>query len=201
MKTVIAAGTAIAVLVGAIAGYRIGAGTWPSLRSRPLQPTAREGSARTPAADRTILYWQHPNGDADYSQSPKKTVDGRDYVPVYEDQEADFKAPEPSSPKGDRKIVYYRNPMGLPDTSPVPKKDWMGMDYIPVYEGEEDTGNTVKISPGRLQHTGVKTTVVGKSPFTQSIKAPGVVAFDETKLSLVAMRFDGYINKVMPVTS
>jgi len=91
--------------------------------------------------------------------------------------------------------------MGLPDTSPVPKKDWMGMDYIPVYEGEGDTGHTVKISPGRLQRSGVKTAVVGKGPLTQFLKAPGVVAFDETRLSVVAMRFDGYINKVMPVTS
>ena len=33
------------------------------------------------------------------------------------------------------------------------------------------------------------------------IKAPGVIAFDETKLSVVAMRFDGFINKVGPVTS
>jgi Cu(I)/Ag(I) efflux system membrane fusion protein len=164
--------------------------------------TATEGSAAsTPAAERTILYWRHPDGDADYSPSPKKTADGRDYVPVYEDQEADFKVGKPSSPKSGRKIVYYRNPMGLADTSPVPKKDWMGMDYIPVYEGEEDTGNTIKISPGRLQRTGVKTAVVGKFPLTQSIQAPGVVAFDETRLSVVAMRFDGYINKVMPVTS
>ena len=201
MKTIIAAGTALAVLAGAIAGYRIGAGTWPSLRSNPPRPTATEGSTRTPTADRAILYWQHPDGDADYSQSAKKTADGREYLAVYEDQEADFKEGKWEKPKGERKIVYYRNPMGLPDTSPVPKKDWMGMDYIPVYEGEGDTGHTVKISPGRLQRTGVKTAVVGKSPLTQFLKAPGVVAFDETRLSVVAMRFDGYINKVMPVTS
>jgi len=201
MKTVIAAGAAIAVLVGAIAGYRIGAGSWPSLRPKPPQPTATEGSARTQTANRTILYWKHPDGDADYSQSPKKTVDGRDYVPVYEDQEADFQAAKLAKTKGEGKVLYYRNPMGLPDTSPVPKKDWMGMDYIPVYAGEEDGGHTVKISPGRLQRTGVKTEVVGKTPLVQIIKAPGVVAFDETRLSVVAMRFDGYINKVMPVTS
>ena len=75
------------------------------------------------------------------------------------------------------------------------------MDYIPVYEGEQDDGNAVKVSPGKLQRTGVKTELVGKLPITQTIKAPGVVAFDETRLSVVAMRFDGFINKVMPVTS
>ena len=86
--------------------------------------------------------------------------------------------------------------MGLPDISPVPKKDSMGMDYIPVYEGDQDDGNAVKVSPGKLQRTGVKTELVGKLPITQIIKAPGVIAFDETRLSVVAMRFDGFINKV-----
>src|SRR5262245_19015694 len=123
MKTVIAAGAAMAVLVGAIAGYRIGAGTWPSLRPRALQPPAPEGSARMPTADRAILSWTHPDGEADYSQSPKKTGDGRDYLPVYNDQEADFKVQKSEPAKGDRRIVYYRNPMGLPDTSAVQKKD------------------------------------------------------------------------------
>src|SRR5215468_6381028 len=155
IKTVIAAGAAIAVLVGAIAGYRIGAGSWPSLRPKPPQPTATEGSARTQTANRTILYWKHPDGDADYSQSPKKTVDGRDYVPVYEDQEADFQAARLAKTKGEGKVLYYRNPMGLPDTSPVPKKDWMGMDYIPVYAGEEDGGSTVTVSLDKVQRSGV----------------------------------------------
>ena len=202
MKTVTAAGIAMAVLVSAIIGYRIGAGFWPGLHPKSAQPTrAHDRAAHGSIRDRVILYWKHPDGDADYSPSPRKTVDGRDYLPVYEDQEANFQDAKPTKAKGDRKILYYRNPMGLPDTSPLPKKDWMGMDYIAVYEGEEDAANTIKISPGRLQRTGVKTEVVDKTPLTQIIKAPGVLAFDETHLSVVAMRFDGYINKVMPVTS
>jgi len=200
MKTVIAAGAAVAVLVGAIAGYRIGAGSWPSLRPKPPQPTATEDSARTQTANRTILYWKHPDGDADYSQSPKKTVDGRDYVPVYEDQEADFQAARLAKTKGEGKVLYYRNPMGLPDISSVPKKDPMGMDYIPVYEGEENDAG-IRVSPGKLQRTGVKTELVGKLPIERTIRAPGFIAYDETKLSIVAMRFDGFINKVAPVTS
>ena len=51
---------------------------------------------------------------------------------------------------------------GLPDTSPTPKKDAMGMDYIPVYEGEDGDGNSVKVSPGKIQRTGVETVTVGK---------------------------------------
>ena len=77
--------------------------------------------------------------------------------PVYEDEEANFKEAKPAAAPAKGKILYYRNPMGLPDTSPVPKKDWMGMDYIAVYEGEQGDSDAVKVSPGRLQRTGVKT--------------------------------------------
>src|SRR5262245_20770466 len=77
----------------------------------------------------------------------------------------------------------------------------MGMEYIPVYEGDQDDGTAVKVSQGQLQRTGVKTELVGKAPIDQSTKAPGVITFDERTLSVVAMRFDGFINKVMTITS
>ena len=63
--------------------------------------------------------------------------------------------------------------MGLPDISPVPKKDSMGMDYIPVYEGDQDDGNAVKVSPGKLQRTGVKTELVGKLPIVADHQGAG----------------------------
>src|SRR5436309_13235357 len=85
------------------------------------------------AAERTPLYYQDPSGKPDYSPIPKKDAEGRDYVPVYDEQGA-APASTPASPApaaapgGERKILYYRNPMGLPDTSPVPKKDSMAME-------------------------------------------------------------------------
>ncbi len=109
--------------------------------------------------------------------------------------------PASEPPPAERKVTHYRNPMGLPDTSPVPKKDSMGMDYIPVYEGEENDGNAVKVTPGKIQRTGVKTEVVKKRVIARTIHAPGVVAIDERLISVVAPRFDGFIDKVGPVTS
>jgi membrane fusion protein, copper/silver efflux system len=91
--------------------------------------------------------------------------------------------------------------MGLPDVSPVPKKDSMGMDYIPVYEGESEDGGTVKVSPGKIQRTGVKTELVRRQSLSRTIHAPGVVAVDERSVTVVAPRFDGFIDKVGPVTS
>src|SRR5262249_35737274 len=121
-----------AILSGAIAGYRLGAGTWPGFGSSRHDI---HSAAPVPATERKVLYWKDPDGKADYSATPKTTTDGRAYVAVYEEDEAGFKGAQvaktaPPAKDGARKILYYRNPMGLPDTSPIPKKDWMGMDYI-----------------------------------------------------------------------
>jgi len=146
-----------------------------------------------------VLYWKHPDGDADFSQEPKKTPNGRDYVPVYDDQEADFKEAQPKQAAkandGSRKVLYYRNPMGLADTSPVPKKDWMGMDYIPVYEGEDEPG-TVTVSLDKVQRSGVRTAPVERRSLVQAVRAPGTAKPDERSLRIVSLRADGFIEKL-----
>jgi Cu(I)/Ag(I) efflux system membrane fusion protein len=93
----------------------------------------------------------------------------------------------------DRKILYYRNPMGLPDTSPVPKKDTMGMDYIPVYADEQDEPGTVKVSLDKIQRIGVKTEKVGTQSLARTVRAVGIVDHDETLLTIVAVRSEGFI--------
>lgn len=146
-----------------------------------------------------MLYWKHPDGEADFSAEPRKTADGRDYVPVYDDQEADFKKGKPKHAAKDksasRKILYYRNPMGLADTSPVPKKDWMGMDYIPVYEGEDDA-TTVTVSLDKIQRSGVRTAPVERRSLVQAVRAPGTAKLDERSLRIVSLRADGFIEKL-----
>jgi Cu(I)/Ag(I) efflux system membrane fusion protein len=106
-------------------------------------------------------------------------------------------AEQSESPKGDRKILYYRNPMGLPDTSPVPKKDSMGMDYIPVYEDEQDEPGTVKVSPEKIQRTGVKTETVGTRAISRAVRGVGTVQHDESLLWIVTVRSDGFIEDLM----
>jgi membrane fusion protein, copper/silver efflux system len=151
--------------------------------------------------DRTILYWKDPDGKNDFSPEPRKTPDGRDYLPVYEDEETGFKDEKPAKPQRTGKILYYRNPMGLSDVSPVPKKDSMGMDYVPVYEGDEEDGSTVKISPGKLQRTGVKSEPVSKRVITTAIRAPGVIEADEHRQVVVALRFDAFLNELQHITT
>jgi membrane fusion protein, copper/silver efflux system len=147
------------------------------------------------ATDRKILYYRDPTGAPYWSAEPKKDAAGRDYLPVYEDEEISFESggKKPAA-GGARRILYYRNPMGLPDTSPVPKKDWMGMDYIPVYEGEgEDDGKTVKVSLEKVQRSGVRTEAVEARAIIRPVRAVGTVEHDETRLTIVTLRSEGFI--------
>src|SRR6202011_4266831 len=101
----------------------------------------------------------------------------------------------------DRKIKYYRNPMGLPDTSPTPRKDSMGMDYIPVYEGDDSDDGSVKLSPGKIQRTGVKSEPAAMRVIRTMIRAPGTIQLDERRVSVIAMRSESFVLKVADVTT
>ena len=159
-----------------------------------------EMSPAGPAANRTPLYYRDPSGMPLWSAGPKKNDRGRDYLPVYDDGQATL---EPAKPQAEssRRILYYRNPMGLPDTSPVPKKDPMGMNYIPVYDGDEADDGTVKLSPGKIQRTGVKSVPVERRPIQVAVKAPGTIQLDERRVSVIVMRAESFVQKVADVTT
>ena len=206
MRKIMLWGIAImAILAGVAGGYRLGSGQWPAWHTIAFVALGEKPAASEEArAGRTVLYWKHPDGLADFSAVPKKTPDGRDYLPVFEDQEADFKdakaKPAPDGPigakNGKRKVLYYRNPMGLPDTSPVPKKDWMGMDYIPVYEGEEESGSTIKISLDKVQRSGVRTEAAEMNRIARPVRAPAVSKPDERTLWSVTLRADAFVEEL-----
>jgi membrane fusion protein, copper/silver efflux system len=107
-----------------------------------------------------------------------------------------------ATPEADPKLIrYYRNPMGLPDTSPMPKKDSMGMDYIPVYAGEDEDSTTVKIAPGKLQRTGVRSEPVSDRVIVRQVRVPGMVQHDERCISVVSVPTDSFVAKVENVTT
>lgn len=101
----------------------------------------------------------------------------------------------------DKRIKYYRNPMGLPDTSPTPKLDNMGMDYLPVYEGDDTDDGSVKFSPGKIQKTGVRSEPVEMQVLSVPLRVPGTVQQDERRVSVVSLRFDGFVDAVEDVTT
>jgi Cu(I)/Ag(I) efflux system membrane fusion protein len=188
-------------------GLGLGAAGGDWLKQRVEVSSARgQVPASTQAAatleGRAILYYRDPSGAPYWSAVPKKDRRGRDYLPVYDEAEPMFSPSRAQAPVGTGKILYYRNPMGLPDTSPVPRKDSMGMDYIPVYEDEAtDDAAVVKISLDRVQRSGVRTEPVKKHVLDQPVRAVGTVALDESKLSIVTLRSDGYIEDLFVNTT
>jgi Cu(I)/Ag(I) efflux system membrane fusion protein len=169
-------------------------------------------SITTAAASETAsapIYYQDPDGKPFYSLTPRKTEDGRAYRPVppgadvsFDDlvqEETDVGTPD--TKVGERKIKYYRNPMGLADKSPTPKKDSMGMDYIPVYEGEDTDDGSVKLSPGKIQRTGVQSERAAPRVIRTLIRAPGTIQLDERRISVISMRTESWVQKVMDVTT
>src|SRR5260370_1236426 len=131
-----------------------------------------------------------------------KTPDGRSYRAVPASADISFEeASAPEATPADRKIKYYRNPMGQPDTSPTPKKDSMGMDYIPVYEGEESDDASVKLSPGKIQRTGVKSELAAPTRVRRLARARGWVTIDKRRASIVSFRFEGFVESVENVTT
>ena len=202
-----------------------GAGSWAAHQGRPLpgivqraqsafvpwRPTVRpEPMAHVSATDH-VVYYQDPDGKPAYAAVPTKTVDGRNFRAVHASEDLRFAADEPdaemaaeasaSPAAGPRRVRVYRNPMGLPDTSPVPKKDSMGMDYLPVYESEDTDGTIVKIAPGKLQRTGVRSEVAERRVLSRPVRAPGTVEEDERRISVIAMRTDAFIDTVEGVTT
>jgi Cu(I)/Ag(I) efflux system membrane fusion protein len=179
---------AVALAAGAagfLAGRRHDAVTSPAAGAA-FAPESRE---------RRIAYYQHPDGLAEFSPTPRSDERGRPFVPVYEEEEPE--PPPAAANQGRGRILYYRNPMGLPDVSPTPRRDSMGMDYIPVYENEQqDDGATVRVSLDRVQRLGVRTEPVARRSLARPIRAVGAVQFDERRQVVVAPRFDGWITRV-----
>jgi membrane fusion protein, copper/silver efflux system len=192
-------------IVFACAGVALIVAAGASLVVTGIKPPARAIVTTAAAAEHDApIYYEDPDGKPDYSPTPKKTPDGRDYIAVRAgaDSTSDkTPAPATASRAADRKIKYYRNPMGLADTSPVPKKDSMGMDYIAVLDGDEPDDGTVKLSPGKIQRSGVKSEPASRRVIRTVIRAPGTIQLDERRVSVISMRSESFVLNVADVTT
>jgi multidrug efflux pump subunit AcrA (membrane-fusion protein) len=118
---------------------------------------------------------------------------GMDLVRV----EAEEQVPPPA-----KKKTMYRSTMNLNEISDKPGKDSMGMEMVPfeVEEGGEvsEVGGRiqVKISPERQQLIGIKAALVISQPIHKLIKAVGRVDYAEPNISIVNLKFDGWIEKL-----
>ena len=114
---------------------------------------------------------------------------GMDLVEVKQD--------EPEE-KTEKKILYWVAPMDPSYRRDEPGKSPMGMDLIPVYEegSGADDGPVVKVSPAVVNNLGVRTAMVDRGRLWRKIDTVGYVDFDESKVSHIHLRTDGWIEQL-----
>lgn len=154
------------------------------------------GGGATAPGGRKILYYVDPMHPAYKSDKPGIAPDcGMKLEPVYADGGPAEAAS--SQPKG--KILYYRDPQnpdfksGKPGLNPE-----TGNDLEPVYENDPAMfpAGTVQISPDKQQLIGVTYGAAEVTGGSQTIRAVGKVAYDETRIAHVHTKFQGWIDKV-----
>ncbi|MBT8464921.1 MAG: efflux RND transporter periplasmic adaptor subunit [Deltaproteobacteria bacterium] len=96
-----------------------------------------------------------------------------------------------------RKVVFYRSPMDPSFISENPGKDAMGMELVPVFEGDPAADlNSIEVDGATIQRMGVRTQMVERGKLTRIVRAVGRVDLDETRVSEINMKFDGWIEKL-----
>lgn len=108
---------------------------------------------------------------------------------------------EPAQAAKEKKILYWVDPMhpayrsNKPGTAPD-----CGMDLVPVYEGGEPAGaapeGAIQISPEKQQLIGVEYGQVESKPVSRMLRAVGRVAYDETRITRVHSKIEGWLEEV-----
>jgi RND family efflux transporter MFP subunit len=165
------------IFIAATLGIGFGTGTWYTSR------TAQKKSGRK------ILYWVDPMHPAYKSDKPGIAPDcGMKLEPVYENGSI------PTAPSS--KILYYRDPK-----DPAYRSDKPGMnpangdDLQPVYEGSPESmpAGTINVGIAQQQLIGVRFATVEPASASETIRAAGRVAQDETKITRVHPKIEGWI--------
>lgn len=108
---------------------------------------------------------------------------------------------------GARRVLYYVDPMHPTYKSEKPgKAPDCGMPLEPVYADErgrvaasdepgQSTPGTVNIDPERQQLAGIRVATVEKTSATRTLRIPGRVTADETRVYRVAAGVDGFVTE------
>ncbi|MGD9020347.1 MAG: efflux RND transporter periplasmic adaptor subunit [Lysobacterales bacterium] len=93
----------------------------------------------------------------------------------------------------DREVLYWVAPMDASYRRDGPGKSPMGMDLVPVYADEAAANDAVTISPAVENNLGVRTETAQMRPLSRHIEATAYVGLDETRISHIHTRVQGWI--------
>jgi hypothetical protein len=165
---------------------------------------AEKAKTEEPPAPRNKVMYRSTMSPGEVSDKPGKDSMGMDMVSFEVEESGQAaqptgKAAEQPTPK---KKTMYRSTMSLGEVSDKPGKDSMGMDMV-AFEVEESGTVTevggriqIKISPERQQLIGIKTAPVKSQSIHKLIKAVGRVDYAEPNISIINLKFDGWVEKL-----
>lgn len=96
----------------------------------------------------------------------------------------------------EKEVLYWVAPMDPNYQRDKPGKSPMGMDLIPFYAGDDASGSTVSISPVVVQNLGVRTAKAELTRLWRGIDTVGYVDYDESKVSHIHLRTEGWIEEL-----
>lgn len=158
------------------------------------------------SSQRKVLYWYDAMHPQHHYDKPGKAPDGMDLVPAYAGQAAAASTQNAgvamsSTSAQTRKILYWYDPMhpayksDKPGTAPD-----CGMILVPKYA---DDGNlsqmplgTVIIPKEKQDLAGVRTMIVERKPLVRDIRTTAQIVADETRISHVHVKVNGYLDRV-----
>jgi Cu(I)/Ag(I) efflux system membrane fusion protein/cobalt-zinc-cadmium efflux system membrane fusion protein len=163
----------------------------------PVYPTAGVPRAAAAKEEAKKQYWtcpMHPDVVRDAAGKCPKC--GMDLVPLREER----LPPAAAAPK-ERKIKYWVSPMDPGYVRDKPGKAPCGMDLVPVYETEGEVAaaeGTIAVDPNTLQSMGVRTAKAEVRPLNRTIRAVGIINYDEKKLAVVTTKINGWVDRLYP---
>ena len=105
--------------------------------------------------------------------------------------------PALAAEQDDPEILYWVAPMDANYRRDKPGKSPMGMELVPVYaDADGGDGSSISIAPEVVQNLGVRTAVAERSRLWRGIDTVGYVDYDESKVSHIHLRTEGWIENL-----
>ena len=97
----------------------------------------------------------------------------------------------------DREVLYWVAPMDANYQRDKPGKSPMGMELLPVYADEAGDSGKITIAPEVVQNLGIRTATAERSRLWRSIDTVGYVDYDESRVSHIHLRTEGWIEHLV----